>query len=281
MSTKLEEIIENHVYMSMGFGLLPLPFFDVVAITGVQLSLTKKLAEWYNIPFSQEMGKNILGALTGGCFSVSVGSLMFSVTKIVPVVGTAVGVASSSIIAGASTYALGRVFNRHFSEGGTLLSFDSDKARSFYKEMFKEGQEIAQAPHRFPKFFDLEEVEGGVMTILGKIITGLDTLTNSKSTMFAINKGISKYGRLSHLDIDKTKRKISASVILKGEEIPTEIILEDYAIKKKDASTEIVFKHATSDKVWLTAILHDFVIGEFFEIPEGKEKLIEELLGVE
>jgi uncharacterized protein (DUF697 family) len=188
MSAKLEKIIENHVYMSMGIGLLPLPFFDVVAITGIQLSLTKKLAERYNIPFSQDMGKNIIGALAGGCFSVSVGSrILFSVTKIVPIVGLAVGLAGSSIVAGASTYALGRVFHRHFSEGGTLLSFDPKKARAFYKEMFKEGQEIAQTPHRLPKFFDFEEIEVSVMTILGKIITGLDTLTKSKSTMFAIN----------------------------------------------------------------------------------------------
>ncbi|MCW5213493.1 hypothetical protein VU04_11355, partial [Desulfobulbus sp. TB] len=65
MPRKLEAIIENHVYMSIGIGLLPIPFLDVVAITGIQLNLTKKLAELYNISFFEDMGKNIIGALTG------------------------------------------------------------------------------------------------------------------------------------------------------------------------------------------------------------------------
>ncbi len=43
----------------------------------------------------------------------------------------------------ACTYAVGKVFSRHFAEGGTFLSFDPEEARAFYEEMFKEGQEVA------------------------------------------------------------------------------------------------------------------------------------------
>jgi hypothetical protein len=38
---------------------------------------------------------------------------------------------------------VGKVFARHFAEGGTFLSFDPEKAKAFYEEMFKEGQEVA------------------------------------------------------------------------------------------------------------------------------------------
>ncbi|MCI5157558.1 MAG: DUF697 domain-containing protein [Candidatus Electrothrix sp. AUS1_2] len=273
------KIIENHVCLSIGIGLLPIPFLDFVAITGIQLNLIKKLAELYHTPFFEEVGKNIIGALSGGYFSTSIGSrILLSSAKTFPGIGIAVGAAGSAVVAGASTYALGRVFNRHFSEGGTFLGFDSDKARAFYQDMFQQGKEIVQTPSSLPKIFEFEKA--GVMTVAGKIITGLDRMTGSKSTMFAINKGISKYGRLSRLDIDRMNRKISASIILKGENTTIEIMLEDYAIKSKGISAGIVFYKAASDKEWLTEILRNFVIGEVFEIPKGKEKIFVELLGL-
>ena len=136
--------IKRHVYVALGIGLIPIPFFDFVGVTGVQLNLMRKLAQIYNIPFSKDMVKNLIGALIGGAFPASFGPrIAASVAKTIPGMGSAIGVASASAVSGACTYAVGKVFSRHFAEGGTFLSFDPEAAKAFYEDMFKEGQEVA------------------------------------------------------------------------------------------------------------------------------------------
>jgi len=66
-----------------------------------------------------------------------------SLAKLIPGVGQAFGVATVSVSAAASTYAVGKVFMRHFSEGGTFLSLDSKAAKAFYAQMFAEGRRMA------------------------------------------------------------------------------------------------------------------------------------------
>jgi len=141
-----DKLIRQHVYMSLGVGLIPIPFVDFIGVSGIQLNLMRKLSDLYTVPFSKDMVKNIIGALIGGAFPASAGSLILaSVSKIVPGVGLTVGAVCASTVSGASTYAVGKVFARHFAEGGTFLTFDPEKAKEFYEEMFKEGQEVAAA----------------------------------------------------------------------------------------------------------------------------------------
>ncbi len=49
------------------------------------------------------------------------------------------------IIAGASTYAVGRVFDTHFASGGTFLDFNLEKARQSYAELYQEAQQDLKA----------------------------------------------------------------------------------------------------------------------------------------
>jgi len=139
-----DKTIRHHVYVALGIGLIPIPFLDFVGVTGVQLNLMRNLAQIYNMPFSKDMVKNLIGALIGGAFPASTGPrIAFSIAKTVPGIGSALGVASASAVSGACTYAVGKVFSRHFAEGGTFLSFDPEAAKAFYEEMLKEGQEVA------------------------------------------------------------------------------------------------------------------------------------------
>ncbi len=139
-----DKIIRDHLLVSMGVGLVPIPFIDFVGGKGVQLNLIRKLAQGYDIPFSNDMVKNCLGALISGVVPASAGVLLGgSMAKLFPGVGHITGALTVSAVAGASTYAVGKVFNRHFAEGGSFLSFDPQKAKSYYEEMFKEGREIA------------------------------------------------------------------------------------------------------------------------------------------
>ena len=142
---ELNRLIKNHVWVSIGIGLVPLPLLDMVALTGVQLNLVRKIAKAYNIPFLKDKVKNILGSLLGGVIPPTVGPpLATSIAKAVPIIGQTVGIITMPVIAGASTYAVGKVFVQHFASGGTFLTFDPEKVMAYYSEMFEEGKKTAK-----------------------------------------------------------------------------------------------------------------------------------------
>ena len=133
-----EKIIKNHMYGAIAVGLVPVPAVDLVALTGVQLNMLRKLSKYYDIPFSDEKGENMIAALAGSSIPVvSVGPLM-SFAKTIPVVGQTVGALSMSAVAGASTYAIGKVFVQHFASGGTFLNFDPEQVKEHYAKILRE-----------------------------------------------------------------------------------------------------------------------------------------------
>src|SRR5882724_10565543 len=56
-------VIKRNVAWSAGAGILPLPLFDLVAITGVQLKMISELCDVYGIPFSQSLARPIVISL--------------------------------------------------------------------------------------------------------------------------------------------------------------------------------------------------------------------------
>lgn len=138
-----EKIIKNHMYGAMAVGLVPVPAVDLVALTGVQLNMLRKLSKLYDVPFSKDKGKNVIAALAGSSVPVVSAGPIMSLVKAVPVVGQTVGALSMSAVAGATTYAVGKVFVQHFASGGTFLNFDPDKVKAHYAKMLKEGHEVS------------------------------------------------------------------------------------------------------------------------------------------
>ena len=129
-----EKTVKKYVYWSVGAGLIPLPLVDLAAITGIQLKMISDLAKQYNTKFSKDTGKAILSSLLGGGVTAKGGPIVASAVKGVPLIGQTAGVLTMPAVAGASTYAVGKVFIAHFESGGTLLDFDPDKMRSYYAE---------------------------------------------------------------------------------------------------------------------------------------------------
>ncbi len=138
-----DRIVRNHVLVSMGVGLIPIPILDLAGLAGVQLNMLRKLAKNYDVPFSRDIGKHVIGSLTGGGVSVPVGGGLASLVKCIPLVGSLAGLAAMPAAGGAATYAVGKVFIQHFESGGTFLSFDPEKVRAYYAEMFKEGEKVS------------------------------------------------------------------------------------------------------------------------------------------
>lgn len=124
----------------MGVGLIPVPLVDVVALMGIQLDMIKKISVEYGILFKQDRGKSIITSLMGGLFSTQMGIGLSSLIKFIPIIGQTTGAVAMPIISGASTYAIYKVFVRHFESGGTILDLDPARVKSFFAEQFTKGK---------------------------------------------------------------------------------------------------------------------------------------------
>ena len=137
-SKRADRIIHSHTLWSMGAGMIPVPMFEILAVSAIQVDMLKQLAEAYEADFTENMGKTFVTALTGGTFA-RIGA---SFIKAVPGVGTLVGGASMSVLSGASTYAVGQVAKRHYETDGNLIDIDLNSARKSYDEALKRGKRV-------------------------------------------------------------------------------------------------------------------------------------------
>jgi uncharacterized protein (DUF697 family) len=140
-----EKIVNKYVWWSLGAGLIPLPYLDVAAIAGVQVKMLADLAGHYEVDgFHKERVKIVIASLIGGVLPGQfAGGLAGSIIKMIPVVGQVVGGVAVPVFAGATTYAVGRVFMQHFIYGGTFLDFDPKKAQDRFKQYVEEGKKVA------------------------------------------------------------------------------------------------------------------------------------------
>jgi len=146
--SKANAIVRKNMYWAMGLGVVPVPLVDVIGVAGFQAKALKELSTLYDIPFFQHSVKNILAMLVSGFGSVGIGipltkALAGSVMKSVPILGQIVTVTTVPMVAGALTYAVGKVFVQHFESGGTFLTFNPKKVHAYFKEQFAEGMKVA------------------------------------------------------------------------------------------------------------------------------------------
>lgn len=139
--TIADNIIKKHVLFAMGGSLVPIPVIDIVAVTGIQIDMIKQLGILYDLNYQGSLGKSTLVALTGN----SISRIGASMLKGIPVVGTILGGITQTILAGASTLAVGEVMVKHFEKGGTFLDFDLDDWKEYYDERYQQAKETAKS----------------------------------------------------------------------------------------------------------------------------------------
>ena len=132
--------VKNFVLGAMRVSLLPAPIVDLLALTGLQLGMLKKLSDLYGTEFSRGLAKKFISSLVGSVAPLILWQPAASLLKFIPFVGYPLAMVSMPIVAGASTYALGKVFIRHFETGGTFFGFDPDRVKKYYAEKFEEGK---------------------------------------------------------------------------------------------------------------------------------------------
>ncbi len=136
-----DTIIKNHIVWSMGAGLIPVPIVDFFAVSGIQLDMIRQLCKLYDQDFKESQGKAIISSLTGSGIARMGAKAMI---KFIPGVGSVIGGVTMAVLSGASSYALGEVFKKHFETGGTFLDFDASRLKKMYNEKFEKGKQVAE-----------------------------------------------------------------------------------------------------------------------------------------
>jgi uncharacterized protein (DUF697 family) len=131
-----ERLVNGYVGWSAGASLIPIPGLDLAGIGAAQLKMIDGLAKMYGVPFSKNAAKSIVGALVGSGGSVLVAIPATSLLKVIPLVGHLAAVFTEPALAGAATWALGKVFIMHFESGGTFLDFDAEAMRKYFEEQY-------------------------------------------------------------------------------------------------------------------------------------------------
>ncbi|NRB16804.1 MAG: DUF697 domain-containing protein [Rhodobacteraceae bacterium] len=141
---EIENLIKTYVVAAMGVALVPVPMFDAAAIIAVQLKMVHGFAKLYDVPFNEKLARRIIISLIGGAAPVAIALGAASLAKSVPLAGTLAGTAGMVVLAGAITYAIGKVFARHFDSGGDLMGFSVAEMRAFFLREFKLGKSVAK-----------------------------------------------------------------------------------------------------------------------------------------
>jgi uncharacterized protein (DUF697 family) len=135
-------VIRNHMIWSMGAGFIPVPVADFFAVGAIQLDMVRQLCRVYSIEFKETEGKAIITSITSsGLARLAARTLV----KFIPGAGSFIGGMAVSVLSGASTYALGQAFKKHFETGGTFLDFDLSRLKKMYDDLFEKGKEVASA----------------------------------------------------------------------------------------------------------------------------------------
>lgn len=136
MSEQAHKLIKKYAFGSGVFGYLPFPVVDAFAIMAVQRKMLFHLAKIYRVPFSRSLAKDLLKTMGGGIASQAA---MPMAVKMVPGINILFGSTGMAAIGSASTYAVGKVFQKHFEQGGTLEDFDPAKEKGAFEAELKKG----------------------------------------------------------------------------------------------------------------------------------------------
>lgn len=134
LTAKTDQLIRHHIIGVMGAGLVPIFGIDLIAISTIQFNMLRELSDLYEQPFDK-VGAEALLCSVGSTATARVGA---STLKLIPIIGSAFGGFSMSVMSGASTYALARMYVNYLEDGVLVGDIDSDEARSLFKHFHEQ-----------------------------------------------------------------------------------------------------------------------------------------------
>ena len=144
MSEQADRLIKKYAYSSSLTGFIPVPMLDIAGLMSVQRIMLYRMSVLYGVPFKKHLAKALSSTLMGSLASGVAAPVAGSALKLIPGIGTLVGGAGMATLGGASTYAIGRVFKKHFEAGGTLENFDPHKVEEELEIELEKGKQLAK-----------------------------------------------------------------------------------------------------------------------------------------
>jgi len=138
---KIQEIIKNRSLLAAGVGLVPVPLFNLVSATVIQIAMVQSITRLCNVEVKKSWVKNIIASVLGGFTSVGLSELAVRHLGAVPVIGNSLSVISAPAINGLTTYAVGYMFLRYFESEDGFVKTNFKALGNWFKEGFKEGRE--------------------------------------------------------------------------------------------------------------------------------------------
>jgi len=139
-----DNIIKRHVLFAMGAGLIPVPLIDIVAVATIQRDMLKQLCKQYGQDYNDTSGKALVSTLTGTTLARLTAGKVGSIMKSIPLIGSVLGGVTLASFAGATTYAIGQVVANHFASGGSIIEFNEDHLKVFYKQQLEKGKKVVK-----------------------------------------------------------------------------------------------------------------------------------------
>jgi uncharacterized protein (DUF697 family) len=140
MRLRAEECIRNHVIAAVGIGFIPLAFVDLVGVTAIELRMIGELADIYSFPFPNRLAAyKLILSLVANTGPLYLSRVLQSFLKVIPLLGAVAAAGTLSAVGGASVYAVGKVFQKHFESGGTFLGAEEHEIREYYRRKLAEA----------------------------------------------------------------------------------------------------------------------------------------------
>jgi len=137
LHAEVARVISTAVKWSAAAAIVPVPLLDLLALTAVQVKMVRDIAQIYGVHAESETLKSVIAALVGTLAPAAVsGGLLGSAIKFVPLGGTVIGSVGFAAFSSAATYAIAKVFVKHFEKGGNVKSFSAEAVEEDLKKEF-------------------------------------------------------------------------------------------------------------------------------------------------
>lgn len=139
-----EAVLNNHMLVAGGSGLIPIPVVDVVTFLGTNVNLVRRLCQVYDVPFKGNRVRSAVAALASALGAGSVAAFVgISLGKLIPGSGAVAGAIALPVATAGFTYTVGKLFIGHFEAGGTLLDFTVKSKLAHVDKLYSEGKSKA------------------------------------------------------------------------------------------------------------------------------------------
>ena len=81
-----------------------------------------------------------------------------------------------------------------------------------------------------------------------------------------LNPRLSAFGEITDLSLDSSRRRARVRFALRGESDPIDINIRKYDIDHGDKGDWLIVVDAVASREWMTAALHQFVVGRRFHV---------------